>query len=168
MACRDAGGAMYAGTASAVKVMTLSESFFEPLVAGDQKVSGQSFSIALPIQELRGLPCLGSFSVSQHVRHIEGLPWLGSYSVHRQVRHLVGQPLYCSAAGAGSVGSRGYGDGSAHYVTQQYRLASMAAWLSSTGISQHDLLPHIPSIRLSTVNSSSYPGIVPQFLNSIS
>ena len=107
---------MYAGTASAVKVMTLSESFFEPLVAGDQKVSGQSFSIALPIQELRGLPCLGSFSVSQHDRHIEGLPWLGSYSVHRQVRHLVGQPLYCSAAGADSVGSRGYGDGSTPYT----------------------------------------------------
>ena len=29
-------------------------------------------------------------------------------------------------------------------MTQQYRLASMAAWLSSTGISHHNLLPHIP------------------------
>ena len=29
----------------------------------------------------------------------------------------------------------------------------MAAWLSSTGISHHNLLPHLPSIHLSTVNS---------------
>ena len=42
----------------------------------------------------------------------------------------------------------------------------MAAWLSSTGISHHNLLPHIPSIHLSTVNSSPYPGIAPQSLNS--
>ena len=35
-------------------------------------------------------------------------------------------------------------------MTQQYRLASMAAWLSSTAISHHSLLPHIPSISLST------------------
>ena len=36
---------------------------FEPLVAGDQKASLASFSVALPIQALRRLPCLGSFSV---------------------------------------------------------------------------------------------------------
>ena len=53
-------------------------------------------------------------------------------------------------------------------VTQQHRLASMAAWLSSTGIFHHDLLPHIPSIRLSTVNSSPRSGIAPQSLNSSS
>ena len=53
-------------------------------------------------------------------------------------------------------------------VTQQYRLATMAAWLSSSGISHQDLLPHIPSICLSTVNSSSHPGIAPQSLNSSS
>ena len=33
-------------------------------------------------------------------------------------------------------------------MTQQYRLASMAAWLSSTGISPHNLLPHILLIHL--------------------
>ena len=38
---------------------------------------GLSFSIALPIQALRGLPCLGSFSVVQHVRHIEEGPVAG-------------------------------------------------------------------------------------------
>ena len=53
------------------------------------------------------------------------------------------------------------------HVTQQYRLASMVAWLSSTGISHHDLLP-IPSIHLSIVNSSPRPGIAPQPLNSSS
>ena len=59
---------------------------------------GQSFSVALPVQALKGIPCLGSFFVVQHIRHIEGLPltgvllcssahqslkgslWLGSYS----------------------------------------------------------------------------------------
>ena len=51
-------------------------------------------------------------------------------------------------------------------MTQQYLLASMAARLSSTGISHHNLLPHIPSIYLSTVNSSPRPGIAPQSLNS--
>ena len=54
------------------------------------------------------------------------------------------------------------------HMTQLYYSASMAAWLSSTGISHHDLLPHIPSIRLSAVNSSSCPGIAPQSLNSSS
>ena len=42
---------------------------------------------------------------------------------------------------------------------------SMAAWLSSTGISHHNLLPHTPSIWLSTLNSSPHPGIAPQSLN---
>ena len=68
-------------TASMAGLMALSESFFEPPVAGDQKASGQSFSVALPVQALTGLPWLGSFSVVGHVRHIEGPPCLGSYSV---------------------------------------------------------------------------------------
>ena len=55
-------------------VMSLSESFFEPVVAGDQSLFGQSFSIAPPVQALRGLPYLGSFSAVLHVRHIEGPP----------------------------------------------------------------------------------------------
>ena len=53
-------------------------------------------------------------------------------------------------------------------MTQQYRLASMAAYLSSTGISHHSLLPHIPSVHLSAVNNSSHPGIAPQSLSSSS
>ena len=72
---------------------------------------GQSFSIAPPLQALRGLPCLGSFSVVPRVRHIEGPPWLGSCSVVQGVGHLTGQLLYCSAADAGGWGERGHGDG---------------------------------------------------------
>ena len=75
-------------TASAAGVMALSESFFEPLVADNQKASLASFSIALPIRALRGLPSLGPFSVVHHIRHIEGPPWLGSYSVVRGISHL--------------------------------------------------------------------------------
>ena len=68
-----------------------------------------------------------------------------SYSVVQCIRHLMGQPLYCSAADADVWGEKGYADGSSPLgVTQQYRLASMAAWLSSTDISHHSLLPHIP------------------------
>ena len=51
-------------------------------------------------------------------------------------------------------------------MTQQCHLATMAALLSSTRISHHNLLPHIPSVRLSVVNSSPAPGIAPQSLNS--
>jgi len=47
-------------------------------------------------------------------------------------------------------------------------LASMAAWLSFTGISPHNLLPQIPSICLSMMNSNPRPGIAPQSLNSSS
>ena len=49
-------------------------------------------------------------------------------------------------------------------MTQQYLLASMAARLSSTGISHHNLLPHIPLICLS-VNISLHCGIASQSLN---
>ena len=50
-------------------------------------------------------------------------------------------------------------------MTEQYHLTFMAAWLSSTGISHHNL-PHIPLIRLSAVNNGPCPGIAPQPLNS--
>ena len=79
LACRDPGGAKYAGTwtASSTGVMALSGSFFEPLIAGNQKASGHSFSIALPVQALRGFPYLGTFSVVWQVRNIEGPPAWG-------------------------------------------------------------------------------------------
>ena len=72
--------------------------FSDPLVAGYQKACfGQSFSIAPPIQALRGLPCLGSFPVVQYIRHIEGLPWLASYSVDQCISHLKEDPGWGSA-----------------------------------------------------------------------
>ena len=53
-------------------------------------------------------------------------------------------------------------------MTQQYCLASLSSWLSSSSISHHRLLPHIPSICLSIVNSGPCSGIAPQSPNSSS
>ena len=47
-------------------------------------------------------------------------------------------------------------------VTQRCHLAPVAAWLSSTGVSHHDLLPHIPSTRRAAVSSIPHPGVAPQ------
>ena len=80
----------------------------------------------------------------------------------------MGETLYCSAADAGVWGERLWWWLHPLHLTQQNHLASMAAWLSSTGISHYSLLPHIPSICLSTVNSSLHPGIAPQSLKSSS
>ena len=60
------------------------------------------------------------------------------------------------------------GAGEPLVMAQQYCLASMAAQLSSIGVSHHNLLPHFPWICLSAVNSSPHPGIAPQSLNSSS
>ena len=57
--------------------MALSESSFEPVVAGDQKASLASVSPTPPVQALRGLPCLGSFTVVWPIRHIEGATLAG-------------------------------------------------------------------------------------------
>jgi len=148
---------------------------------------GQSFSVALPVQEsfLVWGPSL-FFRVSGTQR---GPPCLGSYSVDGCIKHLREHPgwgptLYFSASGIcrGSLSivqlpMLACGERVAMVmippatVTQQYRLASMAARLSSTGISHHNLLPHIPSIHLSAVNSSPHSTgsrIAPQSLNSSS
>ena len=93
---------------------------------------------------------------------------MGSLSVIQCVRGLMGQALCCFAA----VLVCGKGEAVAVApplrVTQRYRLASGAAQLSSTGISHHSLLLHIPLICLSIVNSSPHSGIAPQSLNSSS
>ena len=101
---------------------------------------GQSFSIAPPVQALTGLPCLGPFSVF----HLKGPPWIRSYSVVQCLRHLTRQALYCSAADSGSGAREAMVVAPPLHVTQQYRLASMAAWFSSTSIPHHSLLPHTP------------------------
>ena len=78
----------------------------------------------------------------------------------------MGQPL-CSAANAGLWGERLWWWLHPLCVTQQYRLASMAARLSSTGI-PHQSPPSHPLICLSAVNSSPCTEIAPQSLNSSS
>ena len=95
-------------------------------------------------------------------RAFKGAPWVGSYSVVHCIRRLIGQLLYCSPPHAGVWGERLWWWLHPLCMTQQYRLASMAAWLSSTGICHSHLLSHIPSIRLSTVNSSSCCSTVPK------
>ena len=121
------------------------------------------------LQAHKGAPLTGVLLCRSVHQALKGAPWAGSYSVVQCVRHLMGQPFYCSAADVGMCRERSYGDGSTTLcVTQQYHLASMAPWLSSTSISHHNLFPHIPSICLSAVNSSPRPGISPQSLNSSS
>ena len=116
---------------------------------------GPSLSIALPVQALRGLSCLGALPRptllgcfahqacsggpltgvllcrSAH-QALKGAPWVGSYSVVQCLSRLVGQPV-CSAAYAGMRRERLWWWLHPLRVTQQYHLASMAAWLSSTG-----------------------------------
>ena len=126
---------------------------------------GQSFSVALTIQALRGRPCLRSFSVVQCIRHIKGPPWLGFYSVGQLVRHLKGQPgwaLLCNSVhqafdGPASLSFscqcwhvvRERGDGSTRYMWLSS--ISLLPWLpgfppqSLPPASHHNLLPHIPS-----------------------
>ena len=53
-------------------------------------------------------------------------------------------------------------------MIQQYHLASMTAWFSSTVISHCNLLPHVPSGCLPAVNSRHPPGIALQSLCSSS
>ena len=124
---------------------------------------GQSFSIAPPVQALRGLPCLGSFSVVQaHQAHkgtplagvllcrlvhqsVKGAPWVGSYSVIQCVRSLMAQPIYCSAANAGIWGERGCGDGS-----------TPCTWLSSIALPLR-LLGFPPQAFPTTISSLTSP-----------
>ena len=75
MACGDSGGTKQGHRLPPPQnVMALSESFFKPLVAVNQKASGQSFSVALPVQALRRLPRLGFFSVVWCIKYKEGPP----------------------------------------------------------------------------------------------
>ena len=115
--CRDPGGTKCAGTrtASATGVMALSETFSEPLVAGDQKVLPASISPKLhPFRHLESFLTWGPSLLFVH-QTLKGAPLLGSYSIVQYVRHLMSQPLYCSAVDAGVWGERVYGDGSTPY-----------------------------------------------------
>ena len=75
----------------------------------------------------------------------------------------MGQPLYCSAMPVLACGEREAMVMAPPTMRDSaVSLASMAARLSSTGISHHNLFPHMSSIYLSAVNSSLCPGIAPQ------
>ena len=134
--------------------MSLSGSFFRPLVAGDQTASLASVSLQLrPHRHLEG--SLAGGLLGRSVDHLlKEAPWLGSYSVV-QTKHLKGQPLYCSAFNAGCGEREAMVMLHPLHVTPQYRLASMAARLSSTGISHHSLLPHIPSVSPQSIAAFS-------------
>ena len=174
LACGNPGCTKCAGTwtASTARVLALLVFFL---------ASCQFFSIAPPFSHLEDSLAWGP-SVVWRIRHIEGpLLWksvpqalkgatrVGFYSVVQYIRHLMGLTLYCSAADAGSVGKeRLWWWLHPLCMTQQRHLASMAAWLPATGTSHQRLLPHIPSIHLSSVNSSPSHGIAPQSLISSS
>ena len=126
------------------------------------------FSIVLCIRHIEGPPWLGSCSVVWVHQSLKGARWVGSYSL---VYHAFDGPASLSIVQLPALAS---GEREAMVMAPPLRddsavsPFSMAAWLSSTGVSHHDLLPHIPSICLSTVNSSPRPGIAPQSLNSSS
>ena len=126
---------------------------------------GQSFSIALPIHELIGLPCLWAFSVVWHISHLNGhLGWVTTLLFSASV-------VWGASLSVIQLLMQACGQREAMVMSpppMHYHLASMAAQLSSKGIPHHNLFPHIPSVHLSAVNSSSPPGIAPQSLNSSS
>ena len=112
-------------------------------------------------QAHRGAPLAGVLLRGSRRQALKGARWVGSYSVVQCLGCLMGQRLYCSAADAGVWAERLWCWLHPLCWTQWYRLASLAAGLSSTGISPR-LLPHSPWTPLSTVNSSPHPGIAPQ------
>ena len=66
-------------------------------------------------QALKGEPWMGSYSVVGHISHLK--EHLGRVLLYSSVRQrLRGQPHYCSAASAGLLRERGYGDGSTPYT----------------------------------------------------
>ena len=118
-------------------------------------------------QAHRGVPLAGVLLCRLAHQTLKEAPWVGSYSVVQRVRRLMGQPLCCSTPYAGVWGEGGC-DGSTPYAG----LSSIALlpWLPGFPPQAFatSLLPYIPSIRLSAVNSGPRPGIAPQSLNSSS
>ena len=132
------------------------------------------------IRHIKGAPLAGVLLCRLAHQTLKGVPWVGPYSVFWSINHLKehrgwGEVLLCSSMHQAfdrpasllfSCRCWRVGRGRLWWwlhplcMTQQYRLVSMAAQLSSTGISHHNILPHIPSICLSAVNNSLHPGVV--------
>ena len=125
LACKDPGGAKCVGTrtAFAPRLSSIRVVFWASCSWWSEGLLGQSSSIALPVQALRGLLCLGSVSVACTSGTQKGPPdsvllcrlvhqalkwahWIGSYFGVQSVRHLKGQPPYCSAVDVGVWGER--------------------------------------------------------------
>ena len=82
------------GTASTAGLTALSEAFFEPLVAGNQKASLASLSLKLcPFKHLEGSLAWGPLCRSAH-QALKGAPWVGSYPIVQCIRYLMSQSLY--------------------------------------------------------------------------
>ena len=93
---------------------------------------------------------------------LKGAPWIRFYSIAPHIRCLMGHALYCFSCWCWRVGRWWL-----HPLQMTAESpSSMVSWLSFAIISLHSLLPHIPLVHLSTVNSSSHPGIAPQSLSS--
>ena len=181
MAYRDSGSAKCAETqtASATGYVALSESLFKPLIGWrSEGYFGQSSSV-IPLLQTWRTPLPGVLlCCSVHQAHRGA-----SLAVDWHIRHLKGHPGWCPPLFFSVLAFDGPACLTAQLsmlacperealvmalplsVTQQYRLASKATWISSTGFSHHTLFLHIPLICLSVVISSPYPGIAPQFLN---
>ena len=74
LTCGDPDGAKCAGTQTASTAGVMAGSVFFPASCSwrSEGLFGQSFSVALPIQALRGLPCLGSFSLVWCISRFKG------------------------------------------------------------------------------------------------
>ena len=106
---------MQGQTASGAGVMIFSESFFQPLVAGNRRPlwlvflhsSACSGTLRAPLpgvllccsahQAHGGASWLGSYPVDQHVRHLKGHLGWGSYSVDLHISHLKEHPGWSPA-----------------------------------------------------------------------
>ena len=108
-------------------------------------------------QALQGAPWVRRYSTVWHISHLKGtLDGLLLCSSAHQVFDGPASPLF--SCQWWSVEREAMVMAAAPTSDSAISLASMAAWLSSTGMSHHNLPPPIPSIRLSVVNSNPYPG----------
>ena len=121
-------------------------------------------------QAYRGDPPAGVLLCRLAHQALKGAPWVGSCSVVQSVRHLMGQPLYCSAPEAVQRG--GAREAMVMAPPPKHDSAVLPCFHGClTFLHRHfhqNLLPHIPSVHVSTDNSSLRPGIAPQSLNSSS
>ena len=130
-----------------------------------------------PPTPVRVLLCRSVHQISK------GPLWVGFYTVVPCVKCLMGQPLYWASVDAGLWGERGSSDGPTPYclasvllsypttissLTSPRSIFSQSTAALAAQLSHCNLLPHIPSLHLFTVNSSPHPGIALQSLNSSS